>query len=37
MWHHSWKNGVAIPPEMQHKIRFESKRKPEVEGAVTEE
>ncbi|KAE9317371.1 hypothetical protein PR003_g18488 [Phytophthora rubi] len=35
VWHQSWKNGMAIPPEMQHKIRFVGKRRPEVasEGA----
>lgn len=30
VWHQSWKNGTAIPAEMQHKIRFVNKRRPEV-------
>ncbi|OWZ04723.1 hypothetical protein PHMEG_00023329, partial [Phytophthora megakarya] len=30
VWHQSWKNGMAIPPDLQHKIRFVSKRRPEV-------
>lgn len=37
VWHQSWKNGMAIPPEMQHKIRFVRKRRPEVESEVDEE
>ncbi|KAE9032666.1 hypothetical protein PR001_g10510 [Phytophthora rubi] len=37
VWHQSWKNGTAIPPELQHKIRFVSKRRPEVAEEVEQE
>lgn len=30
VWHQSWRNGMAIPAEMQHKIRFVEKRRREV-------
>ncbi|GMF51073.1 unnamed protein product [Phytophthora fragariaefolia] len=37
MWHQSWKNGRVIPAELQHKIRFVSKRRAEVESEADEE
>ncbi|KAE8995631.1 hypothetical protein PR003_g20242 [Phytophthora rubi] len=37
VWHQSWKNDTAIPPELQHKIRFVSKRRPEVAEEVEQE
>jgi len=37
VWHQSWKNGTAIPPQMQHKIRFVKKRRPEVADETEEE
>ncbi|ETP25834.1 hypothetical protein F441_01328 [Phytophthora nicotianae CJ01A1] len=30
IWHQSWRNGMAIPPELQHKIRFVDRRRREV-------
>eukprot|EP00644_Phytophthora_capsici_P019210 jgi/Phyca11/132339/e_gw1.153.14.1 len=30
IWHQTWRNGTAIPPEYQDKIRFIEKRRPEV-------
>ncbi|ETI39312.1 hypothetical protein F443_15089 [Phytophthora nicotianae P1569] len=30
VWHQSWRNGMAIPAEMQHKIRFVETRRREV-------
>ncbi|KAE8903139.1 hypothetical protein PF003_g12669 [Phytophthora fragariae] len=32
IWHQSWRNGTAIPAELQHKILFVSKRRPGVES-----
>ncbi|KAE9035790.1 hypothetical protein PR002_g7382 [Phytophthora rubi] len=37
VWHQSWKNGTAIPAELQHKIRFVSKRRAEVASEADEE
>eukprot|EP00644_Phytophthora_capsici_P018886 jgi/Phyca11/132154/e_gw1.138.16.1 len=27
VWHQTWRNGTAIPAEIQHKIRFVQKRR----------
>ncbi|GMG16321.1 unnamed protein product [Phytophthora fragariaefolia] len=37
VWHQSWKNSMVLPPEMQHKIRFVSKRRPEVASEIAGE
>lgn len=37
VWHQSWKNGTAIPPQLQHKNRFVKKRRPEVVDEVDQE
>ncbi|POM71759.1 Hypothetical protein PHPALM_11628 [Phytophthora palmivora] len=34
VWHQTWKNGMAIPPNLQHKIRFVGKRRPGVVSEV---
>ncbi|ETN21771.1 hypothetical protein PPTG_21137 [Phytophthora nicotianae INRA-310] len=30
IWHQSWRNGMTIPPELQHKIRFVDRRRREI-------
>ncbi|KAJ8544397.1 hypothetical protein ON010_g11870 [Phytophthora cinnamomi] len=37
VWHQSWTNSTAIPPQLQHKIKFVRKRRPEVAEEVEQE
>eukprot|EP00644_Phytophthora_capsici_P003366 jgi/Phyca11/130880/e_gw1.99.87.1 len=37
IWHQTWRNGTSIPPELQHKIRFVDKRRPEVFDSNSED
>ncbi|POM79933.1 Hypothetical protein PHPALM_2291 [Phytophthora palmivora] len=37
IWHQRWRNGTAIPHELQHKIRFVDRRRPEVASEAEEE